>query len=100
MILEGTSLIVVYVALCICGLFLHFLKKMKAVHLETGKIISFKRYYRGNPYTTLISVVSCIAAFLIFFATGQMNVALALATGYLSDSIVDAISKRAIDKTE
>lgn len=98
--LEGTSLIVVYVVLCICGVLLHFLKKMKTVKEETGKFITIQEYYRDNPYTTAIALVSCVVVFLILFASGQMNLAVSFGVGYLCDSAADGLARRSLQKVE
>lgn len=62
---------------------------------EKNKKASFWSFYKDDPYATGISVISCIAAFIIFTATGQMNLALALTTGYMCDSI----AKNIVDRT-
>jgi hypothetical protein len=62
--------------------------------------ISFYSFYKEDPYATGISIVSTIAAFIIFVYTGQMNLSLALATGYMCDSIAKNIVSRASTTVE
>lgn len=96
--LEGTSLIIVYITLCLCGVLLHFLKKMKTVKDETGKFITLREYYKDNPYTTAIALISCIVVFLILLASDQMNLAVSFGVGYFCDSAADGIAKRSLQK--
>lgn len=88
-----------WVALCLCGMLLHFMSKIQTLR-EKNKKASFCSFYKEDPYATGISIVSCIAAFIIFVYTGQMNLALALTTGYMCDSIAKNIVNRTSSNIE
>lgn len=90
---------VLYIALCACGVLLHFMTKIQTMRIKNRKI-SFCSFYKEDPYATGISIISTIAAFIIFVYTGQMNLSLAFATGYMCDSIAKNIADRASTNIE
>jgi hypothetical protein len=85
--------LMLYIVLCLCGVLLHFMTKIQTLRSKDKKI-DFWVFYKNDPYATGISIVSCISAFIIFLATGQMNLALAFTTGYMCDSIAKNIAER------
>lgn len=54
---------------------------------KTGQKVSVKKYRELYPYKLELGLLSAISALLIVWSMGQMNIAMAVACGYMGDSI-------------
>ena len=84
--------------LALCGLALHFLKEMKRIRAESGRLIGPKEYFMQYPYQTTISMVSMFVALAVLHDANNLTTVTALGAGYISDSLADVIGKRALEK--
>lgn len=83
----------IIIALTVCGLFLHFLKKVKEMG-KAGTPITLHQYYVKNFDSTIFSVVACAAVLLVLWGSPELTKVTALTIGYVSDSALGAFVKR------
>ena len=86
----------IIVALAICGLLSHFLKKLWDIKQQTGQVISPKVYFIRNPYQSVFSVVMCISGVLMLWGSPELTKVTAFTFGYMSDSVASMIRQRII----
>lgn len=85
---------IIWSALVVLGVLLHFLKKVVEARKQE-KTINLKKYWKDNPYNSAITIIGSIVGFLIFWRLGYMNDVLALGTGYAGNSLADMFGDRA-----
>lgn len=75
------------------GLAAHFLAKLIELR-RTDPTLTAKRYWQARPYQVAYSVVSAAAAGFVLFRLGELTLLGALAVGYMSDSVMDKLTRR------
>lgn len=84
----------ILILLPILGLLAHYLKKFIEVKNATGEIVSPKVYFADNPYTSLSSVVLCVAGMAMLWGSDELTKVTAFMLGYMSDSAISMIMRR------
>ena len=56
-------------------------------HKKTGQTTGLKQYRELHPYKLELGFLSALSALLIIWSMGQMNIAMAVACGYMGDSM-------------
>jgi len=85
---------IIIVLLALFGLVAHYLKKLIEEKNATGEIISIKKYYLSNPYTSLSSIVLCVAGIAMLWGSDELTRITAFTLGYMSDSAIGMIMQR------
>lgn len=80
------------------GVAIHLVKELARIKTESGVMISPKKYIMDHPYQSVLMVIGALVGFTILMETGQLTPINALMYGYISDSIIDVMGKRAEDK--
>ena len=69
----------------ICGWLLKVLEKVIKIH-ESGKPMSFQRYLSEDRYRIAISIIGTFVLVVALESLGQLNFAMAAASGYVGES--------------
>lgn len=69
---------------CLVG---HFLWTLLEVSKEKKRRVGIKEYIDTHPWQVPLSILMSIAAYVILYDTGQLNMIGAAAAGYMGDSI-------------
>lgn len=84
--------------ICLSGLVLHFTMKWSEYRLTVEKAGVFK-YLAEVPAQTATAVVGCIAAFTVTHSMEWMNPGMALACGYMGNSVAENLANKFAAKT-
>lgn len=84
---------IIIVLLALLGLVAHFLKKLIEAK-QSGNGVTFRQYYLANPYSTLSSVVLCLAGMAMLWGSDELTRVTAFMLGYMADSVISAIIRR------
>lgn len=79
--------------ICATGLLLHFAMKW-AEHRQNIAPVGLLDYVKEVPAQSLVSGIATVAAFTVTAAMEWMNPGMALACGYMGNSIADNLVKR------
>lgn len=88
------------ILMIVLGLMTHFLKDLIRIKNETGSPPNLIKYWKDNPYQTLLSIVSGAAGYFALMETGQLTALTAFGIGYMANSVADVLGKRAISGIE
>ena len=82
------------------GVAIHLVKELMRIKKESGVIMSPVAYIKDHPFQSTLMVIGALAGYTILLETNQLTAMSALMFGYISDSIIDVMGKRAIKKVE
>lgn len=71
----------------------HILATLIEESKRAGKTITIRIYQDLHPYQLSLSIIMSIAAFYMLHEANQLNIASAVAAGYMGDSIVNKFIK-------
>lgn len=80
------------------GVALHLIKELARIKNEEGVIITPKAYIMNHPYQSTLMIMGALIGYVILLETNQLTAINALMYGYISDSIIDIMGKRASEK--
>lgn len=81
-------------ALVAAGIAFHFVLKLQELE-QRGEIVSPWRYWRANPYSSLVVVMSAYLYFAWRFSEGPMVLSDAILIGVACNSLGDKLRARA-----
>lgn len=88
------------ILMVILGLLTHFLKDLIRIKQEEGAPPNIIKYWKDNPYQTLLSIVGALSGYFALLETGQLTALTAFGIGYMANSVADVLGKRALNKIE
>lgn len=79
--------------ICACGLLLHIMLKW-AEHRAVVAKVGLPSYIGEVPAQTAVAIVGAVAAFTVTHAMEWMNPGMALACGYMGNSVSENLTKK------
>lgn len=83
--------------ICASGLALHFMMKW-AEHRRTVAKVGMVAYVKEVPAQTGVAIIGCVAAFTVTHAMDWMNPGMALACGYMGNSVAENLTNKFMSK--
>jgi len=83
--------------ICFGGLALHFAMKW-AEHRRTVAKVSLMEYVGEVPAQTAVAVIGSVVAFTVTQAMDWMNPGMALACGYMGNSVAENLTNKFLNK--
>lgn len=83
--------------LILCGLVNHVL--IDVIKLKRcGKDASIVSYFRSQPYQTALSVVGCVAGFIVLESINELTMGTAYALGFGANVVAEKLGQKDINK--
>jgi len=84
------------VFICAAGLLLHIMMKWAEYRSSIQKL-GLSKYLGEVPAQTAVAVIGSVAAFTVTHAMEWMNPGMALACGYMGNSVAENLTKKFMD---
>lgn len=81
------------VGMMLLGTASHFLKKVVEIR-RAGESNSLIDYWRRHPYESLLSIIGAIVGLIVLHQMGELTLLTAYGTGYMANSMSDALGSR------
>ena len=85
------------IILVVCGLASHILLDLIKIKRE-GKITNLKKYFKDQPYQTALSVIGCIAGYIVLESLNELTLGTAYALGAGSNVVAEKLGQKNLDK--
>jgi len=79
--------------ICVCGLLLHLMMKWAEYRASVEKI-GLGLYLNEVPAQTAVAILGAVAAFTVTEAMDWMNPGMALACGYMGNSVAENLTNK------
>jgi len=85
------------IVLVVCGLLTHVLLDLVKLKRD-GKPVSFWQYLKDQPYQTALSVIGCVAGYIVLNSIGELTLMTAYGLGTMSNLVAEKLGQKDINK--